>query len=208
MEYPGGVGEHYDKLYRGEDHDDYAGSMVSEGVFTAARFLRTGAAMDLGAGEGRNALYLAERGFKTTAIDISAEGIEKIKRRAEAQGIKLEAEVRDVTKIEFGNHYDLLVANFLFHFMSREDGLQLIRKMQGHTLDGGLNVITAFTTQGELDGENSPNLYFRPGELKELYRGWQIIKYDESEVPTIYTKPDGQQKNNHRVLLVARMPVL
>jgi tellurite methyltransferase len=39
--------------------------------------------LDMGCGEGRNALYLAERGFNVTAIDISAAGIKKLKHFAD-----------------------------------------------------------------------------------------------------------------------------
>lgn len=47
--------------------------------------LPPGRALDLGAGEGRNAVWLAERGWQVTAVDFSAVGLAKAARLAESR---------------------------------------------------------------------------------------------------------------------------
>jgi SAM-dependent methyltransferase len=48
-----------------------------------------GSALDLAAGEGRNALWLAERGWDVTAVDFSPVGLEKGRRSAAARGVEV-----------------------------------------------------------------------------------------------------------------------
>jgi SAM-dependent methyltransferase len=78
------------------DWDDrYAGTdmvwSTSPNAFfaEAVEAIRPGRAIDLGAGEGRNALWLAERGWDVTAVDFSAAGIDKGRRLAEHRGVEV-----------------------------------------------------------------------------------------------------------------------
>ncbi len=60
--------------------DTFGGGKPSQDVVTVAAEMKPGLkALDMGCGEGRNALYLASIGFITSAVDISVSGIEKLK---------------------------------------------------------------------------------------------------------------------------------
>jgi len=58
--------------------------------------LAPGRALDVGAGEGRNAVWLASRGWQVTAVDFSAVGLDKGRRLAEDQGVAVEWVCADV----------------------------------------------------------------------------------------------------------------
>lgn len=62
----------------------------------AVRGLPPGRAIDLGAGEGRNAIWLAKQGWSVTAVDFSAVGIAKGRRLAEDQGVEVTWLVEDL----------------------------------------------------------------------------------------------------------------
>ena len=57
---------------------------------------RTGYALDVASGRGRNALWLARRGWQVTAVDFSRVGLEKAARLARAEGLAVECVVADV----------------------------------------------------------------------------------------------------------------
>lgn len=78
-----------DTLVYGEAPNDFLAQM-------AARLPRTGAALDIGAGEGRNALFLASLGLDTLAMDQSAVGMQKAQRRALQRGLKLRTQAADL----------------------------------------------------------------------------------------------------------------
>ena len=76
--------------------------------------LPPGRALDLGAGEGRNAVWLASRGWAVTAVDFSRAGLERAAAMADDAGVQLELTVADVTTYEpAGAAYDLVILMFL-----------------------------------------------------------------------------------------------
>ena len=73
-----------------------------------------GRSIDLAAGEGRNALWLAEQGWDSTAVDFSAVAIDKAREIAERRGIEITTEVADLTTYEpTPGGYDLVVVAYL-----------------------------------------------------------------------------------------------
>jgi 2-polyprenyl-3-methyl-5-hydroxy-6-metoxy-1,4-benzoquinol methylase len=76
--------------------------------------LPPGRALDIAAGEGRNALWLAQRGWQVTAIDFSRVAIDKARARAAAAGLAVDWQVADVTVTAFGSQaYDLVAVLYL-----------------------------------------------------------------------------------------------
>ena len=74
---------------------------------------RPGRALDLACGEGRTAVWLAARGWSVRAVDFSAVGVEKGRRRAEQEGVDVEWDVVDVVGADLGEGYDLVVVLYL-----------------------------------------------------------------------------------------------
>jgi hypothetical protein len=64
----------------------------------------------------------------------------------------------------------------LLHHLGRRDGRALLARLRAGTLPGGLHVITVFTDGTPTQRVRSP---FRPGELRALYAGWDILAYRE-----------------------------
>ena len=58
--------------------------------------LRVGTALVLAAGEGRNAVFLAQQGFAVTAVDISGKGLEKCRALAAERGVTVHTAVADI----------------------------------------------------------------------------------------------------------------
>lgn len=61
-----------------------------------------GTVLSLGEGEGRNAAFLAERGYRVTAVDSSARGLEKLAALADRRGVEVAAVLADVTTFDLG----------------------------------------------------------------------------------------------------------
>jgi len=73
-------------------------------------------ALDLGCGTGGLACYLASRGFKVTAIDISPTAIREAKKQAASRGLKVDFHVADLCHEGFlENAFDLITDNHFLH---------------------------------------------------------------------------------------------
>lgn len=69
--------------------------------------------IELGAGEGRNAVWLATQGFDVTVADYSHVGLMKARKLAEAHGVSIETEHADVTTWVTDQTYDAVIVTFL-----------------------------------------------------------------------------------------------
>ncbi len=201
----------YDKLYR--ENKAPFGSEAEEIVKNIINYRRTGSVLELGAGDGRNALYLAEKGFAVTAWDTSQVGLDELDRLAEEKGLDVQTEMRDIKNFNPDDHFDVLVSTYVLHHLSRQDALLLIKEMQERTNTDGLNVITAFTENGDFyrDKPDTEDFYLKREELKNLYTdaGWEVLEptgYEEVEGKTNEKKPDGSRKVNVAAQLIARKP--
>jgi SAM-dependent methyltransferase len=102
----------WDQRYSGPDLVWGAGPnrFVTEEVTALA----AGRAIDLGAGEGRNAIWLAERGWKVTAVDFSAAGLARAGRLAAERGVSVDwvqADLLDYKPAPGG--YDLVLIAYI-----------------------------------------------------------------------------------------------
>ena len=111
--------------------------------------LRSGNAIDLGCGIGRNAIYLAKAGFRVDAIDLSRVAIARGRLIAEEEGVRanfIVGSVFDVTLRD--NHYDVAYDAGLFHHLPphrRPYYLELVRQAIN---PNGFFGMTCFDTTG------------------------------------------------------------
>ncbi len=75
--------------------------------------LEPGTAIDLGAGEGRNAVWLASRGWTVTAVDFSQVGLDKADRLAAEHGVEVTTACADATTYSPATPVDLVVVSYL-----------------------------------------------------------------------------------------------
>lgn len=112
-DHPNDVAQHWESFYDGEQHR-WSGkpnpSLVEE---TAA--LAPGSALDLGCGEGGDAIWLASRGWTVTAADISQRALEIAGRNAAAAGVadKITWERHDLAASLPAGSFDLVAATYL-----------------------------------------------------------------------------------------------
>ena len=197
----------YESFYR-EKKEGFGGGKPDQVVSNILKYRTDGSALEIGAGEGRHARFLANEGFEVTAFDRSEAGIESLKEKASASGLNIKAEVKDATKLELEGNFDVMVNTYMLHHLPREKALELIRKMQDHTNVDGLNAITAFMYEGDIEPKD-PEHRFLPqaGELKEIYKDWEILEYAEQETTMASKKEDGtNMRNSYASLLARKLP--
>jgi SAM-dependent methyltransferase len=98
--------------------------------------LPPGQAMDLGAGEGRNSLWLARHGWTVTAVDLSSVALDRLGAAAAAEGLRVSPVQADIGDfLRRGDTFDLVViANI---HPSPEERAVLLRAAVGAVRPGG-----------------------------------------------------------------------
>jgi SAM-dependent methyltransferase len=117
--------------------------------------LAPGRALDVGAGEGRNAVWLAARGWQVTAVDFSAVGLDKGRRLAEDRGVAVDwvrADVRDYQP-EPGSLQLVLVA----YLQLREAELDgVLRRAAAALAPGGVLLVVGHDVTNVAEGTGGP----------------------------------------------------
>lgn len=135
---------------------------------------QTGRALDLACGTGSSALVLAERGFSVTAWDLSSVAVERVREEADARGLALDAEVRDViAEPPPPASFDLIHVS---HFLDRGLCAHLIEALRP---SGLLLYQTWGPDPGTHEGPRDPAFRLREGELLQLFRGLAVRVYVE-----------------------------
>lgn len=136
--------------------------------------LPPGTAADLAAGEGRNALWLAAKGWRVTAVDFSAVALERARTLATDRlgddAARFTTEQADLTTWSPGTTYDLVLVVYL-QLAAAERGA-VLRAAARATAPGGRLVVVAHhsdnLTQG-VGGPQSPQvLYTQDDVLADL----------------------------------------
>jgi tellurite methyltransferase len=160
----------WDKLYRsGERGNEEAPTLL---LVETADKLVPGTAIDLACGAGRNALYLAERGWIVTAIDGSEKAIELLKKRSGARGLKIQTEVADLTAPDFTMPPDAFDLVVIAYYLQRD----LFPKVKASVRSGGLVLAIVHTPE---PGEKWSEKRAAPGELRKFFDSWEILWHYE-----------------------------
>lgn len=117
--------------------------------------LSPGRALDLACGEGRNAVWLAERGWRVTGVDFSDVAIAKAVELAASRGVEVEWVVADVLDHEPEPHaFDLVV--LLYLQLPREELLPVARSAARAVAPGGTLVVLGHDTTNLTHGHGGP----------------------------------------------------
>lgn len=196
--------KYYDRVY--SENENFFGrgtEKPSSLVRKIPEYLKGGSVLELGTGQGRNALWLARQGFEVDARDISQVGIKQIQKVATEEKLPVRASCVDMREPLIGM-YDAIMSTAAFHYISRKDALELIQEMKLHTNPLGVNVIAAFTQDGDFFKNNPEGFYPNRLELKEIYNDWEVLTYDEISSPAMAKKEDGSPMINTIARLIAR----
>lgn len=100
-----------------------------------------GSVLDLGCGQGRDALMFARAGHRVVGVDVSAVGIEQLREVGEAEGLDVEGVVSDIRTFEPGARFDVVILDRVLHMLTADarDPV-LARAMEAVTPGGHLLV--------------------------------------------------------------------
>ena len=136
-----------------------------------------GRVLDIAMGEGRNAVFLAKKGYKAEGVDISEIAIRKAQRLAAENGVKITTTTADLNKYKIKpRQYEGII---VFYYLQRN----LIPQIRDGLKKGGVVIFETNTVEHlKNPGGHSWNRDFllQPGELKQMFSGFEILSYSET----------------------------
>ena len=140
--------------------------------------------LDIGCGEGRNAVFFAHSGYEVTAFDLSAAGVAKAERLAKAANATLRVFQANMNEHRLEENFDVLFSTGVFHLIPRRLRQDIFSHYKEQTLTGGLNVFSVFVRKpfiGKAPDSDPGAEPWLSGELLTLYHDWKI-EYSTEEI--------------------------
>jgi tellurite methyltransferase len=130
--------------------------------------------LDIATGKGRNAIFLAERGFEVVGIDISPIALAEAQRCAKQKSLAIAWQEADLEQIELPPlRYDLVLN---FNYLQRS----LIAQIKNTLTPGGWVIFETYLIDQQAVGDpKNPDYLLAHNELLELFRDYRVLYYRE-----------------------------
>lgn len=187
-----------DRIWSGEPN----GGLVAE-----VAGLLPGTALDIGCGEGADAVWLARQGWDVTAIDVSGVAVERSRQHAKSGGVTVTFEAVGLLEAaSSGRTFDLVTAQY--PALQKTPGNDAERAIVDAVAPGGLLLVVHHAdidrTQA-LQGGFDPDDYVAPCDVAELLGdGWRV-EVDERR-PRAVSGGSGAHHTHDLVLRARRLP--
>lgn len=169
---------YYDQKYKEDEY--YWGFQPSAMCLTVLKYMPPIThlkLLDVGCGEGKDAVFFARNGYEVTAFDLAEEGIEKTKRLAEHCGVHVNTFTADINEFRLETHFDIIYSNGVLHYIPSEIRAQILNNYKKFTTSGGINCLSSFVKKPFIGPAPDTEKYtyeWLSGELFILYHDWQI----------------------------------
>jgi 2-polyprenyl-3-methyl-5-hydroxy-6-metoxy-1,4-benzoquinol methylase len=174
------AGSHWDQKYAQglpslENPDPFF--ITAFDSFVTSLFPLGGNALDVAAGLGRHALFLAQQKWRVTTVDISKVAIRTLAQKAQQLGVALDMFALDAKDYLFAsNQFDLIV---MFYHFDRD----LASKILSSLKPGGLLICKSYISWTSYEGTSPRNLQpLQNGELLSMLPGLEVLHHQERPV--------------------------
>lgn len=176
----------YDRIYNTDGY--YWGVSPNELCYEILRLkppIQPYRVLDIGCGEGKDAVFLARNGYRVTAFDVSEQGLSKARRLADACGVKVDFFKADVRDFRLETDYDIIFSSGVFHYIPKEQRGDVVHNLKAHTTPNGINVINVFVKKPfiplppDIEQIELAAGDWKSGELFLHYHDWLFRKNEE-----------------------------
>jgi len=184
--------QEYNPIYR--DPGGIFSRQPNAFLVETVRQRKPGRALDVGMGQGRNSIFLAQQGWDVTGFDPADEGVRQARAEAARLGVRVSAEVNTFENFAFGeSRWDLIVITY-------EPTKAIAPKVVRALKLGGAVVVE----DRHLDTKRVwPAGTFEDNELITLFPGLRVLRYED-----VWARPDWSARgvDERLVRLVAEKP--
>jgi SAM-dependent methyltransferase len=147
-----------------------------------------GKALDIGTGEGRNALFLAAEGWEVTAFDISDVAVKLAREAADRKGLKLTALIADADRFDYGTQrWDLVVGMYMHGVITRNAD-----RITDALKPGGIVVIEGFHRDLNRPSVDGGYIGYRSNELLKAFDRLRVLYYEDAVGVADWGRPGEQ----------------
>ena len=165
-------------------------------LVAVTRGLKPGRSLDVGMGQGRNTIYLAQQGWESVGFDPAARAVAAARAQAGKLGVKISTQVARAEEYDWGEaRWDLIVLSYVG---AREYASTVVRALR----PGGMVVVEAFHRDATKTRSIGAAVVFGTNELLEVFAPLRVVRYEDVDAVADF----GGQANTRVVRLAAVRP--
>lgn len=176
----------YEERYNREDY--YWGIVPSKLCYEIMKLkppIKPYRVLDIGCGEGKDAVFLAKNGYEVFAFDVADTGLKKAKELAQKNHVSVHFFNADINEYDPNMQFDIVFSSGVFHYLALNQRKRLIDALKECTLPNGIHAINVFVEKPfiavapdseEAERQQEP---WYTGELPGYYHDWLFHQNEE-----------------------------
>ena len=146
-------------------------------LVSVVKGLKPGRALDVGMGQGRNTIYLAQQGWESVGFDPADRAVAAAREQAAKLGVKITSHVARAGDFDWGTaQWDLIVLSYVG---AREFVEHVTRSLR----PGGIVVIEGFHRDATKERPIGGAVVFDTNELLKLFTPLRVLRYEDTDAP-------------------------
>jgi tellurite methyltransferase len=139
------------------------------------------AGLDIGCGEGKDAVFFARCGYSVSAFDLSEAGLEKTRLLAEKARVTVKTFNANLWHYRLTENFDILYSSGVFAYIKPDLRAEIMENYRSHVNDGGLVAFQTFVSKPFVARDpNKTGIYpWKSGELFTYFHDWYIENCSE-----------------------------
>jgi SAM-dependent methyltransferase len=143
-------------------------------LVAATRDLKPGRSLDVGMGQGRNTIYLAQQGWDSVGFDPADRAVAAPQEEARKLGVKITSQVARAEDFDWGDaRWDLIVLSYVG---AREYAADVFRALR----PGGMVVVEGFHRDATKTRPIGGGVVFDSNELLQLFAPLRVVRYEDT----------------------------
>lgn len=141
--------------------------------------------LDMGCGEGKDAVFLARNGYRVTAFDVAENGLKKARELAYRNGVDINFLRADINEFLPGEMYDIVFCSGVCHYIRKNNRLKLFEELKAHTNEKGIHTLNVFVQKPfiemapDSEAVEKQTEPWYSGEMLYYYHDWFFHKNEE-----------------------------
>ena len=139
--------------------------------------------LDIGCGEGKDAVYMASKGYDVYAFDLTENGIRKTKLLAEEKDVDVKAYVDDINTFVTDEQFDIIYSSGTIQYLFEENKAAFFEKIGKITKKNGFVFFNVFVEKPFLEFPPDWDIeekMWKSGELFSYFPDWKFHRIDET----------------------------
>ena len=142
-------------------------------LVTVTKGVKPGRSLDVGMGQGRNTIYLAQQGWDSVGFDPADRAVAAAKEQAARLGVKITTHVARSEDFDWGsNAWDLIVLSYV-------GARDYVPKVVQSLRPGGMVVVEGFHRDATKTRPIGGAVVFDTNELLQLFSALRVVRYED-----------------------------